>query len=81
MDSIRLHPDLELLQQQVARFIEREVEPYAGAWDAIGSARSATSLFAVERGMPVERPWRESRVRAIGGGATEVMLDEAARRY
>jgi acyl-CoA dehydrogenase len=32
-------------------------------------------------GTPIERLWRDARVLAIGGGATEVMLDEAARRY
>jgi acyl-CoA dehydrogenase len=29
----------------------------------------------------IERLWRDARVLAIGGGATEVMLDEAAKRY
>ena len=33
------------------------------------------------QGTPVERLWRDARVLAIGGGATEVMLDEAAKRY
>ena len=28
-----------------------------------------------------ERLWRDARILAIGGGATEVMLDEAAKRY
>ena len=32
-------------------------------------------------GTAVERLWRDARVLAIGGGATEVMLDEAAKRY
>jgi acyl-CoA dehydrogenase len=36
MDSIYLSPDHQLLQQQVARFIEREVEPHAAAWEAAG---------------------------------------------
>jgi acyl-CoA dehydrogenase len=36
MDSIHLHPDLQLLQQQVARFLEQEVEPRADAWEADG---------------------------------------------
>lgn len=27
------------------------------------------------------RLWRDARILAIGGGATEVMLDEAAKRY
>ena len=33
------------------------------------------------RGTPIERLWRDARVLAVGGGATEVMLDEAAKRY
>jgi acyl-CoA dehydrogenase len=33
------------------------------------------------RGTAIERLWRDARVLAIGGGATEVMLDEAAKRY
>lgn len=32
-------------------------------------------------GTPVERLWRDARVLGIGGGVTEVMLDEAAKRY
>jgi acyl-CoA dehydrogenase len=32
-------------------------------------------------GTPIERLWRDARVLAIGGGASEVMLDEAAKRY
>ena len=33
------------------------------------------------RGTVIERLWRDARVLAIGGGATEVMLDEVAKRY
>jgi acyl-CoA dehydrogenase len=33
------------------------------------------------RGAAIERLWRDARILAIGGGATEVMLDEAAKRY
>lgn len=32
-------------------------------------------------GAPVERLWRDGCILAIGGGATAVMLDEAAKRY
>jgi acyl-CoA dehydrogenase len=32
-------------------------------------------------GSPIERLWRDARILAIGGGATEVMLDEVAKRY
>jgi acyl-CoA dehydrogenase len=31
-------------------------------------------------GMAIERMARDARVQAIGGGATEVMLDEVAKR-
>jgi acyl-CoA dehydrogenase len=33
------------------------------------------------QGMPIERLWRDARILSIGGGATEVMLDEVAKRY
>ena len=33
------------------------------------------------RDMAIERLWRDARVLAIGGGATEVMLEEVAKRY
>ena len=33
------------------------------------------------REIAVERLWRDARVLAIGGGATEVMLEEVAKRY
>ena len=33
------------------------------------------------RGTVIERLWRDARVLAIGGGATEVMLEEVAKRF
>jgi acyl-CoA dehydrogenase len=33
------------------------------------------------REAPIERLWRDARILAIGGGATEVMLNEVAKRY
>jgi len=33
------------------------------------------------RGIPIERMVRDARLHAIGGGATEVMLDEVAKRW
>jgi acyl-CoA dehydrogenase len=33
------------------------------------------------RGTVIERLWRDARILAVGGGATEVMLDEVAKRY
>jgi acyl-CoA dehydrogenase len=32
------------------------------------------------RDTTIERLWRDARILAIGGGATEVMLEEAAKR-
>ena len=37
MDNIYLTPEHELLREQVARFIAREVEPHALAWEKAGS--------------------------------------------
>jgi acyl-CoA dehydrogenase len=37
MDNIYITPEHELLREQVARFIAREVEPYAAAWEEQGS--------------------------------------------
>ncbi|MDQ2928382.1 MAG: acyl-CoA dehydrogenase family protein, partial [Pseudomonadota bacterium] len=36
MESIYLTPEHELLREQIARFIAREVEPHALAWEAAG---------------------------------------------
>jgi acyl-CoA dehydrogenase len=36
MDSIYTNPDHELLRDQVAKFIAREVEPHAAAWEETG---------------------------------------------
>ena len=36
MESIYLTPEHELLRDQVARFIAREVEPHALAWEEAG---------------------------------------------
>jgi len=32
------------------------------------------------RGMEIERIYRDARIHSIGGGATEVMLEEVAKR-
>ncbi|WP_411882635.1 acyl-CoA dehydrogenase family protein [Polaromonas sp. YR568] len=36
MDNIYVTPEHELLREQVARFIAREVEPYASSWEEAG---------------------------------------------
>ena len=37
MESIYLNPEHELLREQVARFVAREVEPHALAWEDAGT--------------------------------------------
>ena len=37
MNNIYITPEHELLREQVNRFIMREVEPYAAAWEETGS--------------------------------------------
>ena len=44
-------------------------------------ASSSTAAWATCASTAIERLWRDARILAIGGGATEVMLDEAAKRY
>ena len=36
MDNIYITPEHVLLRDQIARFIEREVEPHAAAWEEAG---------------------------------------------
>ena len=38
------------------------------------------ALSWMMRGMEIERMYRDARVQSIGGGATEVMLEEVAKR-
>jgi acyl-CoA dehydrogenase len=33
------------------------------------------------RETPIERLWRDARILSIGGGASEVMLEEVAKRF
>ena len=49
--------------------------------EVVGACQQFHGGMGYMRGMPIERLWRDARVLAIGGGATEVMLDEAAKRY
>ncbi len=46
--------------------------PDAQACPAFGDSRSGST--------PIERMARDARIQSIGGGATEVMLDEIAKR-
>lgn len=44
------------------------------------TASSSTGGFGQMRESAIERMVRDARVEAIGGGATEVMLEEVAKR-
>ena len=43
-------------------------------------ASNAMAGWAIFAKSAIERLWRDARILAIGGGATEVMLEEAAKR-
>ena len=49
--------------------------------EVVGTCQQFHGGMGYMRGMPIERLWRDARILAIGGGATEVMLDEVAKRY
>ena len=49
--------------------------------EVVGACQQFHGGMGYMREMAIERLWRDARVLAIGGGATEVMLDEAAKRY
>ena len=49
--------------------------------EVVGTCQQFHGGMGYMRGTPIERLWRDARILAIGGGATEVMLDEAAKRY
>ena len=49
--------------------------------EVVGACQQFHGGMGYMRDVAIERLWRDARVLAIGGGATEVMLDEAAKRY
>jgi acyl-CoA dehydrogenase len=49
--------------------------------EVVGTCQQFHGGMGYMRGTAIERLWRDARILAIGGGATEVMLDEAAKRY
>ncbi|MGE5115865.1 MAG: acyl-CoA dehydrogenase family protein [Betaproteobacteria bacterium] len=49
--------------------------------EVVGSCQQFHGGMGYIRETAIERLWRDARILAIGGGATEVMLDEAAKRY
>ena len=51
------------------------------AGDVVQACQQFHGGMGYMRGTAIERLWRDARILAIGGGATEVMLDEVAKRY
>jgi acyl-CoA dehydrogenase len=49
--------------------------------EVVGTCQQFHGGMGYMRESAIERLWRDARILAIGGGATEVMLDEAAKRY
>jgi acyl-CoA dehydrogenase len=49
--------------------------------EVVGTCQQFHGGMGYIRETAVERLWRDARVLAIGGGATEVMLEEVAKRY
>jgi acyl-CoA dehydrogenase len=49
--------------------------------EVVGGCQQFWGGMGYMREAPIERLWRDARVLAIGGGATEVMLEEVAKRY
>jgi acyl-CoA dehydrogenase len=49
--------------------------------EVVGTCQQFHGGMGYMRGTAIERLWRDARVLAIGGGATEVMLEEVAKRY
>ena len=49
--------------------------------EVVGTCQQFHGGMGYIRETAIERLWRDARILAIGGGATEVMLDEAAKRY
>jgi acyl-CoA dehydrogenase len=49
--------------------------------EVVGTCQQFHGGMGYMRETAIERLWRDARILAIGGGATEVMLDEVAKRY
>jgi len=49
--------------------------------EVVGGCQQFWGGMGYMREAPIERLWRDARVLAVGGGATEVMLEEVAKRY
>ena len=71
LDSNRVVQDVSMLKSLTGELVNEVVQACQQFHGGMGYMR----------GTAIERLWRDARVLAIGGGATEVMLDEAAKRY
>jgi acyl-CoA dehydrogenase len=63
--------EVSMLKSLTGELVNEVVGGCLQFWGGMGYMREA----------PIERLWRDARVLAIGGGATEVMLEEVAKRY
>jgi acyl-CoA dehydrogenase len=63
--------EVSMLKSLTGELVNEVVGGCQQFWGGMGYMREA----------PIERLWRDARVLAIGGGATEVMLEEVAKRY
>ncbi len=63
--------EVSMLKALTGELVNEVVSTCQQFWGGMGYMREA----------PIERLWRDARVLAIGGGATEVMLEEVAKRY
>ena len=63
--------EVSMLKALTGELVNEVVGGCLQFWGGMGYMREA----------PIERLWRDARVLAIGGGATEVMLEEVAKRY
>ena len=62
--------EVSMLKALTGELVNEVVGGCLQFWGGMGYMREA----------PIERLWRDARVLAIGGGATEVMLEEVAKR-
>jgi alkylation response protein AidB-like acyl-CoA dehydrogenase len=78
--SIYDNPDHELLRDQVARFIAKEVEPHAHAWEEQGYVpRDVLHRMGQAVGRALKKTgWLSSDTAVV---EPAVMLEEVAKRY
>ena len=76
MESAYLTADHTFLRDQVSRFLQREVEPHADAWERVVQVPRAVLQRMGQAGL-----LGLALEPAYGGGATEGMLDQAAKQY